>query len=831
MEKRAKSSELIKSKINCFDLLNEFNIETQRCPGDDSYRCKSFTHDGTNPTSCQVWQDSWYCHSSKKGGDVISMYAYLKYNGDNSKAFSDLLYRLNIGDDDYRKEEIDNYKTDMERLRLNVEQYHKNLKPEHIAYFKSRKIEEEFIDAYKCGYDPYSDRIIIPVWKDGQPIYWCARAFDSSKITKDYPKYKKPTIGFSSYRENELYGYDTLDRGNDDLWIAEGVFDFASLWQDGESVLCNATGMSNKHIQTVMQVAKDFKRLVLCFDNDSSGTKFTQRMFKSCFENNIQFIAVTIPDKWKGKPIKDISDAYCVDLLPETLIEKYSCDGVCKYLDQFDGYDELHEYLRPLAPYLNRAMKKKVAAYIDDKDKFDSDDKKELKKVLTRAKTQNEIARDFVRDREHPLWYSESLGLFDYTGTYWKQTNDYLIRKEFEDYHDTRNSEEKAIVDKIKVQAVDLKRPEPNMIECFNVNNGTIYFDKDNKEKPYYFVNKHDQKDYCTYCQPYDYNPKADNTVLMQFMHTLFKNHPRGEQNMIKRIQEHFGSVFFVDNIEGKNIMFVGEGSNGKSKLNDLVAAMLGPSLWCAISVQSLSKEFRLQTLIGKWANFFHDPKPDTYESEDLMKQMATNDSMTTNVKNKEPVTFKPRACVFIDANSPFHPKDKSEGWSRRFVDTTYKLYNTFTMDEDKVDNEHVFLADTQIMEKVCTNEGLSALLNFALEGYVSLVNNDKKYTPIPIDAEFNKELLSAGNHLFAFVCQFDFYSKNRDGEVTADELYLDYQEWYREQSYLEKFIYSKDRFCKSVGREFSRANRKVEFRRDSTKRYFVDLESKKENL
>ena len=52
-----------------------------------------------------------------------------------------------------------------------------------------------------------------------------------------------------------------------------------------------------------------------------SGTKFTQRMFKSCFENNIQFIAVTIPDKWKGKPIKDISDAYCVDLLPETLIE------------------------------------------------------------------------------------------------------------------------------------------------------------------------------------------------------------------------------------------------------------------------------------------------------------------------------------------------------------------------------------------------------------------------------------------------------------------------------------------------------------------------------
>ena len=234
--------------------------------------------------------------------------------GDNSKAYSDLLYRLNIGDDDYRKEEIDNYRPTWNVYVLNVEQYHKNLKPEHIAYFKSRKIEEEFIDAYEW------DTILFrpnnhTSGKDGQPIYWCARAFDSSKIERIIQNIKSPQS--ASVLIVKMSYTDTIHwtEGNDDLWIAEGVFDFASLWQDGESVLCNATGMSNKHIQTVMQVAK-ILRLILCFDNDSSGTQFTRRMFKSCFEHNIQFTIVTIPTEYrKKKPIKRYrSDAYCAGL-------------------------------------------------------------------------------------------------------------------------------------------------------------------------------------------------------------------------------------------------------------------------------------------------------------------------------------------------------------------------------------------------------------------------------------------------------------------------------------------------------------------------------------
>lgn len=221
--------------------------------------------------------------------------------------------------------------------------------------------------------------------------------------------------------------------------------------------------MSNKHIQTVMQVAKDFKRLILCFDNDLSGNNFTKRMFKSCFEHNIQFSVVTIPKTYNGKPIKDISDAYCAGLQPNTLLSKEYCvDGIQIYLSQFDDYDSLYAYINPLAPYLNRKTKNHVIDYINECISFNSRDKKDLIKMLDRSKTQNEIAADFIREYEYDLWHDVANGMYRFNGTHWQSVNEFIIRKSFERMYDVRNNEEKSIIDKVKVQTTDENEPMPN---------------------------------------------------------------------------------------------------------------------------------------------------------------------------------------------------------------------------------------------------------------------------------------------------------------------------------------------------------------------------------
>lgn len=443
--------------------------------------------------------------------------------------------------------------------------------------------------------------------------------------------------------------------------------------------------------------------------------------------------------------------------------------------------------------------------------------------MLDRSKTQNEIAADFIREYEYDLWHDVANGMYRFNGTHWQSVNEFIIRKSFERMYDVRNNEEKSIIDKVKVQTTDEDEPMPNQKECFNVANGTIYFDKNNPEEPYKFERNHNIKDYCDYCQPYDYNPKADDSKIKLFMHQIFANHPSGEENMVNRFKEYLGSLFNPTNIEGKAVMWIGDGSNGKSKLNEIIEKMLGDSLCCAIPVEALSREFRLQSLIGKWVNFFHDPKPDTSENENIMKNLCTNDKITTNVKNKEPVSFHPRASIFIDANECFHPKDKTNGWQRRFTKTTHRLYNSFTPDEDKVDNISVFPADDQIIEHLCEGQGLSAILNYALEGYTRLVRNGNKYTPIPRDVNMDMELLGAGNHLFVFAAQFDFKDEK---ELTPDEIYLDYRRWYLDQGYLEKFILTKERFFKRIEQEFRRADKPVEKVHRNYGNVFVNLKN-----
>ncbi len=831
MEDKKNTAELIKSKISCFDLIDEFNIECVKTG--DSYRCKSFTHNGSNPTSCQIWHDSWYCHSDKMSGDVISMYAYLKFNGDNSLAFKDLMYRLGIGSEQFQEAEYKQYVSDMQRIADNVEQYHKNLKPEHINYLHGRKIKDEYINSHKIGYDPTRGRIIIPVFKNDRPIYWCGRAYDKTSL--DGPKYLKETLGSSSYLVNELYGYDTLKRNNKDVWVAEGVFDFASLDQEGKSVLSNATGMSNAHIETVIKIAKeDFKWVNVCYDNDTQGNKFSEKMMKNLFENLVPFKIIQIPKEYEGEPIKDISDAYCAGLKPDRLIENYSIEGVEYYMGQkYDEFEDAYEFINKNSPYMNRRFKNSVKTFIDLTFP-NKEDKKILMQALNRAKTQDEIANEFIQSYPHRLWYSEKVGLMEYTGTHWQELSEvtlhhYLTVK----FPKLKSSDEKQIFDKVKFKSVDKDNPTINDKECFNVANGTIYFDPTNKDQPYVFVNSHDPKDYCNYCRDFEYNPNADTQFIDDMLGRVFKDHPSGCENMIQRVKEHLGSLFFRENIEQKIAMYVGEGANGKSMISLMFESLLGEELYSATELQSFTKEFGLQNLIGKYLNCFHDVKSNTFDCEDILKNIASNDTININIKYKAPVSVRLRCNILIDANAVLKPKDKSDGFIRRFLDTTYRCYNVFTSDEkligtqsfDERDNViHYFERDGRFRDSLLEHK--DAILNYALEGYCSIVRNDKTFTPVPEDKYVYDELLSSRGPMYQFALEYDFWKVHK-GAVTYEQLYLEYKSWCLENSSSGN-MYSKNTFTSRIFKEFEKAGRKVERYKSMSSRGIRDVYCKK---
>lgn len=814
MEEKKRTADLIKSQISCFDLIGEFNIECAKIG--DSYRCKSFTHNGSNPTSCQIWHDSWYCHSDKKSGDVISMYAYLKCGGDNSLAFKELMHKLGIGSEEFQESEYRQYIDDIQRIAANVEQYHKNLTQEHINYLHGRRVTDEFIESHKIGYDPSEGRIIIPIFENNRPVYWCGRAYDGKSF--EGAKYKKPYIGDSSFIRNELYGYDTLKRDNKDLWVAEGVFDYISLDQEGKSVLCNATGMSNAHIDTVIKIAKeDFKWVNICYDNDDRGNQFTEKLMQKLFEALVPFKIVQIPKEYNGQPVKDISDAYCVFLNPDELIEKYSVEGVEFYLSQkYDEFEDAYEFINTNSPYMNRKFKKSCKTFIEST-YADDEDKKILYRALNRAKNQDEIANEFIQSYPNRLWYSEKVGLMEYTGTHWTELSEVTLHHYITtNFPKLKGSEEKQIFDKIRYKSVDASNPTINDKECFCIENGTIYFDSENKEQPYTFVESHDPNDYVNYCRDFKYNPNADTQFIDDMLSRIFKDHPSGCENMIQRVKEHLGSLFFRENIEQKIAMYVGDGANGKSMISLMFESLLGEELYSATELQSFTKEFGLQNLIGKYLNCFHDVKSNTFDCEDILKNIASNDTVNINIKYKAPVSVRLRCNILIDANAVLKPKDKSDGFIRRFLDTTYRCYNVFTNDEkligtqsyDECDNViNYFEKDGRFRDNLLNHK--DAILNYALEGYCAIVRNDKTFTPVPEDKYVYDELLASRGPMYNFALEYDFY-KIHKGAVTYEQLYQDYKDWCVENSSSGN-MYSKKTFTSRIYKEFEKAGRKIE--------------------
>ena len=769
----------IKSKINCVDLAYELNLDiTKR---GDHYRCKSFIHAGENDMSVIITPDSWYSFSDTVGGDVITMLAYAKYKGDESKAFRELATRFGLSNADNVTED---YLQEMDAIARYVMNCHNALRPIDREYLYKRRITDKTIDEFKIGYDSNTDRLIIPIYQNNKPVYWCGR--DRSGVA-GVSKYTKANLTEHPHRKNIMYGYDTLNNGSDTLIIAEGVFDYLSLHQEGYACLSNATAISNENIKNVTMLAHKFKRVILCFDNDVSGSAFTQRLYPALFRANINFEVCKIPYIYG----KDISDYYVGGNSLNELFTKNVVNGTLEYLKlKYDDFDTLYEYVSENAPYINRNNKKTILEYVKTLTN-DKDDLKTFNKQINREKTQDEYAREFIDTYENKLWFTENNGFYQYVKTHWERVSERELMRKFEEKYSVTATTEKGIFTKIQNKTFTTK--QPNEKRCLNLRNGTLYFDNLYRT-PYHFVEKHEPDDFCDYVLDYDYNPKAVSYEWQEFIDSITCGDPKLNQ----RFAEYFGSVFFQKTINEKGYMFYGNGSNGKDVLKEGLENLLGGRKLCSYtSLKVLGYRFGLNGIVGKWVNFCSEATHDTGDADSTLKELLSNSTQEIDKKNKDAFIYTPSCKIWVTCNELPQSKDKSKGWYRRFSGCIHHLKKTFTMDESKVDNETVFLADPVLKSTLKEPENLSGILNWAIEGYVRVLRNGYNFSEIDLDTEIEKEFYGGSNHLVDFVESID-WTKYRDRHASSNQLYEDYRVWV-----VEAGIHIKDQMTK---KQFQRA-------------------------
>lgn len=210
----------------------------------------------------------------------------------------------------------------------------------------------------------------------------------------------------------------------------------------------------------------------------------------------------------------------------------------------------------------------------------------------------------------------------------------------------------------------------------------------------------------------YHYIPAASCALWLQTLTEILAPTSPSDHR-IDALQEFFGYCLLSANHRFETfLILIGEGSNGKSVILEVLTAMLGKHNVSHVSLDALGSEFRNAEMIGKLANIATDMQRMPRVHEGILKQLVSGEPIQINRKHKPAVTMYPTAKLIFATNHlpPF--SDTSDGLWRRML--VIPFFTQFT--GDRIDRRRA--------ERIVAEE-LSGVLNWAIEGARRLARND----------------------------------------------------------------------------------------------------------
>ena len=406
-----------------------------------SLRSDSIFGNGEGKDAFAVYEKSntWYDFMERKGGDVTDLLAIVKFNGDKFKALQELM-------PDFVPEKIRVQKNQRDEFMKEIDRWHNDLlnpnRPYAVramAYLYSRKITLEAIKEQKIGVMPMGAtyRIVFPYLSaDGKSVtYFTSRCYDWSGKGENpnEQKYMKASLSKYPFLKNSIQGLDTLNRGKDFIVITEGEFDLQAFRQAGYSVITPNGGDFGKLTPQAIEIIKDFKKVLLAFDNDEAGKEFTYKMARELIKEQIPF-EVVVNDK-----VKDIAEFYQV----------YGAEKLNELVEEaWPGTYWCVDYIKPKTPLEDMAIgaqkkiKNKCEKFISEISPFTKlNDLTDIKKLLQKHFDKDWITSTFKQAQKgldeveindmviahHQLMFNEKCGFYEYEDGIWKQKDDNYI--------------------------------------------------------------------------------------------------------------------------------------------------------------------------------------------------------------------------------------------------------------------------------------------------------------------------------------------------------------------------------------------------------------------
>jgi putative DNA primase/helicase len=266
---------------------------------------------------------------------------------------------------------------------------------------------------------------------------------------------------------------------------------------------------------------------------------------------------------------------------------------------------------------------------------------------------------------------------------------------------------------------------------------------------------------YLTQKLPVKYDASAQCPAIMKFLGEVL---PEEKQRQI--VQEYTGYTLYRKITYHVCLIFVGIGRNGKSKLLELITALLGKDNNVSNqTIQSLCyNRFSVAELHNKLANISADLPSKELTNTGLFRMITGGDRLPAEHKHKDPFNFDNYAKLLFSCNRipPIPSTEAGLAYYVRFLILEFK--QRFMGKE----------ADKRIIDKLTTPDELSGFLNWVLEGLKRL-EEQKDFTENMTPEETEKAYVKLSNSAQAFITEMIKVTDEHTDFCFTDVLYRDF--------------------------------------------------------
>lgn len=222
----------------------------------------------------------------------------------------------------------------------------------------------------------------------------------------------------------------------------------------------------------------------------------------------------------------------------------------------------------------------------------------------------------------------------------------------------------------------------------------------------------HDKEVGFRYVLPYNYEPSAKAPRFEAMLAKL----TCGDKAMAQVLLEYMGYALSNDDCwTQKALLMVGEGSNGKSTLVNILKELAGKGNYSSLTIDDLNRsEYNRQIFEGKLFNFSEETPTKALMDNSLFKTLVTGGEVQVRSPYKEPYFIQNNAKLIFSCNALPSAVDTSWGFYRRLIIVPFNA--TFAQ-TDKDFDPHI---EAKIKKE------LAGIFNLCMEAYKRLLRTQK---------------------------------------------------------------------------------------------------------